>query len=100
MCFVYILKSEKNNKYYTGFTTKSIEERLMEHNEGKFSNSFTLSNRPWSIFHFFPCENSEIAKKIERHIKKMKSRKYIENLKEYSELQDKLLERFKTTTIS
>jgi len=34
MYYVYILKSLKDNKYYIG-STKHIEQRLAEHNQGK-----------------------------------------------------------------
>jgi putative endonuclease len=69
MCFVYILKSEKNNGYYIGCTAKSVEERLKEHNEGKFENSYTKRDRPWVIYHSIQCDNIELARKIEKHIK-------------------------------
>ena len=35
------------------------------------------------------------ARNIEAHIKKMKSKTYIENLKKYSDLREKLLEKYK-----
>jgi putative endonuclease len=34
MWYVYILKSEKTNRYYTGHT-ENLERRLKEHNNGK-----------------------------------------------------------------
>jgi putative endonuclease len=36
----------------------------------------------------------EQAREIEKHLKKMKSRKYLENLKRYPEMLGKLLLRF------
>jgi len=42
---VYVLRSLKNNKRYIGFTSKDLELRLREHNEGK--NSYTRNNRPY-----------------------------------------------------
>ena len=38
----------------------------------------------------------EQARRLELHIKKMKSKKYIQNLKKFSEMQTKLIEKFKT----
>ena len=47
MYCVYVLKSEKNKKRYTGYTSKSAKERLAEHNSG--CNRFTKANRPYKI---------------------------------------------------
>lgn len=34
MWYVYILQSEKTNRYYTGYT-ENLERRVQEHNSGK-----------------------------------------------------------------
>ena len=48
--YVYILKSSKNGKRYTGFTRKPPAVRLAEHNEGK--NVWTKNNGPFTLLHF------------------------------------------------
>ncbi|HNT29571.1 MAG TPA: GIY-YIG nuclease family protein [bacterium] len=62
MYYVYLLVSEKNNKSYVGFTHKSVDERLIEHNSG--TNSFTKALRPWKLVYYeqFTCKDCAIAR--------------------------------------
>jgi len=46
---------------------------------------FTAKADDWNLFFSLECRDISHAKQIEKHIKKMKSRKYIENLKSYPE---------------
>jgi putative endonuclease len=90
--FCYILYSKSINKYYVGYTS-DIEERLKLHNSGYFGGrSYTSKVSDWDVFLLFPCETIKQAVSVESKIKKMKSRKYIENLKKYPELIKKILE--------
>lgn len=75
--YCYILFSEKINKYYVG-STIDIERRLMEHNRGK--EKFTSAGCPWILVYKESFSELTGARKRERHIKKQKSRKYIEAL--------------------
>ncbi len=79
MFFVYILFSEKLNRYYVG-TTDNVEKRLLEHNSGLYANSFTTKGVPWKLSLSYCCESSEKAYSLERFIKRMKSKKFIERL--------------------
>ena len=57
-----------------------MELRLKEHRNGKINHAFTKRSDDWVIhFSIYDLEY-EVARKIEVHIKKMKSRKYIKNL--------------------
>ena len=47
---VYFLKSNKNNKIYTGVTSKDVNLRLTEHNNK--SNKFTSQNGPFVLVYF------------------------------------------------
>jgi putative endonuclease len=76
MFFVYILFSKKLNRFYIG-TTDDVERRLMEHNSRLYANSFTAKGIPWELTLSYSCQSSEIAYKLERFIKKMKSKKFI-----------------------
>jgi putative endonuclease len=89
---VYILYSSKLNRFYTGQTSLSAEERLEEHNSKFYKNSFTAKGIPWNIFLVIRCQSKFQAISIEQHIKRMKSKKYICNLQKYPEMQDKLLD--------
>ena len=73
----YILYSEKLNKYYVGSTT-DIQRRLEEHNRGK--EKFTSTGVPWKLVYKEIFQELKQARQRELHIKKMKSRKYIESL--------------------
>ena len=79
MFFIYILFSEKLNRYYVG-TTDDVERRLLEHNSIVYPDSFTSKGIPWQLKFKYTCDSSEQAYKLERFIKKMKSRKFIERL--------------------
>ena len=49
MFTVYILKSLKNNKRYIGYTSKSENQRLKEHNLN--SNKWTSQNGPFELIY-------------------------------------------------
>jgi putative endonuclease len=74
---MYILFSEKLNKFYIGACI-DIERRLYEHNIGH--SKFTSLGVPWKLVYSEEFTNLAEAKKRELQLKKMKSRKYIEEL--------------------
>jgi putative endonuclease len=87
----YILYSKSINRYNVGYTS-DIEERIKLHNSGSFGyKSYTFCASDWILFLIIPCSRIEQAIFIESKIKRMKSRKYIENLKKYPEIVDKIL---------
>ena len=95
--FVYILYSKSLDRFYTGVTTLAIEERIQNHIKKKYGNlNFTQKAEDWELFHFIQCNDFSQARRIELHVKKMKSKIYIKNLKLYPELIAKLLEKFKS----
>jgi putative endonuclease len=75
--YVYILKSEINNRYYVG-STNNIERRLEEHNKGE--SKYTKLTKPFSIVFYQEFENIRIARQVEYKIKKYKSRSIIEKV--------------------
>ena len=79
MYHLYIIYSEISDKYYVGISSDP-ERRLEEHNTSD-RKSYTRKHRPWSIVALFECAKclSE-AMKIERFIKKQKSRSLIEKI--------------------
>ncbi len=78
MYFVYILYSDKCNKYYIG-QTESLTRRVEEHNQGK-GGAFTSACIPLALVYHESFESRQEAVKREREIKGKKSRKYIEYL--------------------
>jgi len=77
MAWVYILHSQKLDKYYVGACT-DLDRRLYEHNLGH--SKFTSTGIPWRLVYSEEVENLVLAKQRELKIKKMKSRAYIEDL--------------------
>ncbi|MCE3296765.1 MAG: excinuclease subunit [Crocinitomicaceae bacterium] len=90
---VYILHSEKLSRFYTGFTT-DLEVRLKFH-ENAEQRKFTYNADDWEIYHTIICQSKAQALKIEKHIKRMKSKIYIQNLKKHPEINSKLLIKYK-----
>ena len=92
MHFVYLLFSEKLNKFYTG-ETKDINLR-MEFHKLSLPKKYTASTQDWKIFLIIQCECKTQALKIEKHIKAMKSATYKKNLKKYPEISSKLKQKY------
>ncbi|PWH83761.1 excinuclease ABC subunit C [Algibacter marinivivus] len=90
---VYILYSDKLNKYYVGFTT-NLEERLVFHKKAE-GYKFTGKATDWEVFYVIACKSKSQGLAIESHIKRMKSKVYIENFLKYPELAKKLLDKYK-----
>ena len=77
MAYVYILFSEKLNKYYVGACT-NLERRLYEHNIGH--SKYTSTGTPWIVKYTEEYSSLADAKRREKEIKNKKSRIYIEHL--------------------
>ena len=74
--FIYILYSEKCDKFYVG-QTQDLDKRLIEHNSGK-GGAFSSTCMPWVLKYSEEFANRSEAVKREKEIKNKKSRKYIE----------------------
>jgi putative endonuclease len=98
MHYVYIIYSQSADRYYIG-ETNNIKARIEQHNNGQFKGSYTTIAKDWALYFKISCENIVIARKIEKHIKRMKSRKYLENLLLYKDISDKLLEKYSITSL-
>jgi len=78
MFYTYVLKSFKNGKRYIGYTSKSPEERLRQHNKG--CSEWTRKNRPFELLYYEKLENKTEAIKRERYLKTGYGRKFLDNL--------------------
>jgi putative endonuclease len=93
--YTYILYSPKADKYYIGSTRIDPNTRLERHLEEYYGNSkFTIQANDWLLFHTIECHSFSQALKIEKHIKRMKSKIYLQNLLKYPEISIKLLEKY------
>jgi putative endonuclease len=90
---VYVIYSKTLDKYYIG-ETENVSERLVQHNTKFFNSAYTGLTNDWELFFSLEVPNRAIARKIETHIKRMKSKKYVENLKIYPSISEKLLKTY------
>jgi putative endonuclease len=77
MFTVYILYSEKLNRYYVGYTN-DIARRISEHNRPK--GKYTDLGIPWKIAYTEEYKTSKEARARERFIKSKKSKQFISDL--------------------
>ncbi|MCP2028031.1 putative endonuclease [Flavobacterium sp. HSC-32F16] len=77
MFYIYIIYSKTLDKYYIG-SCQDIERRLQDHLNGR--STFTKTAKDWELKYFETFLTRSEACRRELQIKKMKSRKYIENL--------------------
>jgi putative endonuclease len=81
MFYIYILYSESADRYYIGYTNNP-DRRLIEHNTAE-EDKFTSKFRPWRMLLFFKVSDSRgEAIKVERFIKRQKSRLFLARLLE------------------
>ncbi len=75
---VYILHSETLGKYYVGYTSMSIEERISRHlcEHG----GFTSSAKDWKLVHVEEYADKYVAIIKEKQIKKRCIKRYLDGL--------------------
>jgi putative endonuclease len=87
----YIIFSETQGKFYIGACHDDLELRIENHNNHSYGkHRFTSTATDWKLFIKIIASDYSQAIRIERKIKSMKSSKYINNLKVYPELIDKI----------
>jgi putative endonuclease len=89
MASLYILQSVDKKTFYIG-SCVDLTLRLGQHRNKAYKNSFT-SKGNWEVFLSINDLSYNQAGKTEVHIKRMKSRKYIINLKQFPEMTEKLI---------
>ena len=79
MYYIYILHSKLSDKYYVGYTN-NLTKRVIDHNTNP-RNTYTSKHRPWILVASMKVgEDRAFAMKIEKFIKKQKSKKFIKKL--------------------
>ena len=68
--FVYILESQKDNRFYSG-QTNNLEKRIQDHNKGY--SKYTKSFRPWKLFAYKKCTTRKESMALEKKLKNLKS---------------------------
>ncbi|MEK7140708.1 MAG: GIY-YIG nuclease family protein [Patescibacteria group bacterium] len=77
MGYLYILKSKKNGRYYIG-STINLDRRLVEHNAGKTASLRNLL--PVELVFSKIYDDLGEARKMELHLKSLKSKNIIERI--------------------
>jgi putative endonuclease len=93
MAAVYVLYSKKIDAYYIG-SCHDLDGRLLEHTQKRYKSSFTVRADDWELFLKIEDLNFQQARNIEAHVKRMKSREYLQNLILYPEIINKLIQRY------
>lgn len=79
--FVYVLLSEKDNNFYTGYT-KDIKLRFEQHTKGFVSS--TKDRRPMKLIYFEACLDIRDATHREKYLKRYYGKMFLKNrLKSY-----------------
>ena len=80
--YVYVLQSEKDKKFYVGYTS-NLKERIKKHNIGSVKS--TQNRRPLRLIYFEGCLNIDDALRREKYLKTTYGKRYIKKrLKNYS----------------
>jgi putative endonuclease len=77
MYWVYILRSQKDNKLYIGHTD-NLDRRLEEHNSGK--DKSTSWRRPFELYYSEQFDSRKEAVRRETFFKKMRNRAFFDKL--------------------
>ena len=74
--YVYVLLSEKDNQFYTGYTS-NLNQRISNHNEGKVES--TKNRRPLKLIYWEGCLNQHDATRREKYLKSGNGKIYLKN---------------------
>ncbi len=76
MFYTYILRSKKNGRMYTGYTS-DLRKRFKEHNN-KMS-TYTKHRGPYELIYYEACLDDGDARSRELYLKAGKGRRYIKS---------------------
>jgi putative endonuclease len=76
MYYTYVLLSEKDSNFYTGYT-KNLKKRIEEHSNGFVSS--TKNRRPMRLIYYEACLNKADAVKREKYFKSGFGRRFLNN---------------------
>jgi len=76
MYYVYVLFSEKDNKFYIGYTN-NLDRRVNGHLKGGVSS--TKNRLPLKLIYYEACLNQKDATHRERYLKTTYGKRYLRN---------------------
>ncbi|TCP28537.1 putative endonuclease [Tenacibaculum skagerrakense] len=91
MYFLYIIYSKTLNKYYVG-VTHDLKSRIEKHNQHCYSKAYTKAAFDWEYKLQMEYSKDE-ALYLEKFIKKMKSKKFIEKVINNTRILDNIIEK-------
>ncbi len=74
MIYVYVIRSKKNGKWYTGITN-DLRKRFKQHDNGKVFS--TKGKRPFELIYYEACINQEDASDREKYLKSGMGKRYL-----------------------
>ena len=81
MYYIYVLQSESDLKFYTGFT-KDLKLRFEQHNNGYVES--TRDRRPFKLVYYEACLDRNDATNREKYLKTYNGKMYLKRrLKSY-----------------
>jgi len=81
MYYTYVLRSLKDNQYYTGFT-KDLKQRFEQHQKGRIDS--TKDRRPLKLIYYEACLDQNEATKREKYLKTYNGKMFLKKrLKSY-----------------
>jgi putative endonuclease len=78
MFTVYILFSEQLQKYYIGYTSKNVQDRLKEHLYNH--KGFTAKAKDWNVIYKLERNSKYEAIMLERKIKKRGAKRFLNEI--------------------
>lgn len=72
--YAYILRSKKDGRWYTGYTT-NLRKRVKEHNDGTFV-SWTKGREPFELIYFEAYKHPQDARSREKQLKSGPGKRY------------------------
>jgi len=81
MYYTYVLQSEKDGGFYTGFS-HDLKQRFDQHNKG--GEESTSERRPFKVIYYEACLDLKDAVKREKYLKTYHGKQYLKRrLKSY-----------------
>lgn len=80
MFYIYLLKSLKDGKWYTGFTsgfTNDLRKRFKEHNNNEVVS--TKNRGPFHLIYYEACLNEYDSRSREKYLKSGMEKRYLKN---------------------
>ena len=74
MYYVYILRSEKDNNFYVGYSS-DLKNRFLQHEKGLVAS--TKNRRPLKLVYYEACINQQDATHREKYLKTSWGKRYI-----------------------